>query len=241
MRLLSLSRIFGITSRLRRLRILMGEGALAVEDRAELLRFAWEDEKRRLQWMLGLVIAVVGLTTITAALLSVAIVIHFWDTPYRSVAAWWAAAVWAVLWLASLVALVSMKGKSSATFESVRREFDRDREWLGRSLGRGGARGAQSAQSAVAREARLRSVTTREDLLARIEKQRARIATLEAAASHEGEAPAPGASASGMVMRLARQHPVVAGIAAAAAVAVLGPRRIVRWAGVVVPVLWRMR
>ena len=102
---LGLSAILGIRSQLRRLRILIGEGALAAEDRAELQRFAWEDEKRRLRWMLGLVIAVVGLTTIAIALLSVAIVVHFWDSPHRSVAAWLVASVWLVLWFVSVVGL----------------------------------------------------------------------------------------------------------------------------------------
>ncbi|MBB3176896.1 phage holin family protein [Variovorax sp. Sphag1AA] len=226
-----LSSLFGIKSQLRRLRILIGEGALAAEDRAELLRFAWEDEKKRLRWMLGLVIAVVGLTTIAIALLSVAIVVHFWDTPYRSVAAWLVAAVWVALWLTSVVALLSMSGKSSSAFEPVLREFERDRAWLRQSLGK-------RKPGAVPREPRPH---TREELLLRIEKQRVRIATLEAASTGKGEAPVPNESPSAAAIRIAREHPVAAGVAAAAVVAVLGPRRIVRWASVIVPVLWRMR
>lgn len=226
-----LSSLFGIKSQLRRLRILIGEGALAAEDRAELLRFAWEDEKKRLRWMLGLVIAVVGLTTIAIALLSVAIVVHFWDTPYRSVAAWLVAAVWVALWLTSVVALLSMSGKSSSAFEPVLREFERDRAWLRQSLGK-------RKPGAVPREPRPH---TREELLLRIEKQRVRIATLEAASTGKGEAPVPNESPSAAALRIAREHPVAAGVAAAAVVAALGPRRIVRWASVIVPVLWRMR
>ncbi|WP_431273122.1 phage holin family protein [Variovorax ureilyticus] len=226
---MKLSSLFGIKSQLRRLRILVGEGALAAEDRVELLRFAWEDEKKRLRWMLGLVIAVVGLTTIAIALLSVAIVVHFWDTPHRAAAAWLVAAVWMALWLASVVALLSMTGKSSLAFEPVVREFERDRAWLRQSLGKPGA---------PPREPRPH---TREELLASIEKQRVRIATLEAASSHKGEAPVPNETPSAAAIRIAREHPVAAGVAAAAVVAVLGPRRIVRWASVIVPVLWRMR
>jgi len=204
---------------------------LAAEDRAELLRFAWEDEKKRLRWMLGLVIAAVGLTTIAIALLSVAIVVHFWDTPHRSVAAWLVAAVWVGLWLVSVIALLSMTGKSSSAFEPVLREFERDRAWLRQSLGKG-------KPGAATREPR---PLTREELLVRIEKQRVRIATLEAASSAKGEAPVPNETPSAAAMRIAREHPVATGVAAAAVVAVLGPRRIVRWASVIVPVLWRMR
>jgi uncharacterized membrane protein YqjE len=228
---LGLSAILGIRSQLRRLRILIGEGALAAEDRAELLRFAWEDEKRRLRWMLGLVIAVVGLTTIAIALLSVAIVVHFWDSPHRSVAAWLVAAVWLVLWFVSVLGLVSATARASTAFEPVRREFDRDREWLRHSLGRKG-------RAMVPREPR---PVTREELLARIEKQRVRIATLEAAARGVGEVPGAPESTSAMAMRIVREHPVATGVAAASVVAVLGPRRLVRWASVIVPVLWRMR
>lgn len=227
-----LSSLFGLKSQLRRLRILAGEGALAAEDRIELLRFAWEDEKKRLRSMLGLVIAVVGLTTIAIALLSVAIVVHFWDSPHRVTAAWLVAAVWLALWLASVVALLSMTGKPSTAFEPIMHELDRDRQWLRQSLGRG-RRGTTPP-----REPR---PVTRAELLARIEKQRVRIATLEAAATGAGEAPAPNETTSAAAMRIAREHPVATGVAAAAVVAVLGPRRLVRWASVIVPVLWRMR
>jgi uncharacterized membrane protein YqjE len=226
-----LSSLFGIRSRLRRLRILAGEGSLAVEDRLELLRFAWEDEKRRLRSMLGLVIVVVGLTTIAIALLSVAIVVHFWDSPYRVSAAWSVAAVWLALWLASVIALLSVTGKPSTAFEPILHELGRDRQWLRHSLGRG-------EHEVAPREPR---PVTREELLARIEKQRMRIATLEAAARGAGEAPVPNETTSAAAMRMAREHPVATGVAAAAVVAVLGPRRIVRWASVIVPVLWRMR
>jgi hypothetical protein len=41
MRLLSL---LGLDRRLRRLRIAAGEGALAAEDRAKLLKLAWDEE-----------------------------------------------------------------------------------------------------------------------------------------------------------------------------------------------------
>lgn len=226
-----LSSLFGLKSRLRRLRILAGEGALAAEDRIDLLRFAWEDEKRRLRSMLGLVIAVVGLTTIAIALLSVAIVVHFWDSPHRVTAAWLVAAVWLALWLASVIALLSMTGKPSTAFEPVLHELERDRQWLRQILGRG--------RSGIApREPR---PVTRAELLGRIEKQRVRIATLEAAATGAGEAPVPNETTSAAAMRIAREHPIATGVAAATVVAVLGPRRLVRWASVIVPVLWRMR
>ena len=97
---MSLSDLLGLKSRLRRLRILAGEGALAAEDRAQLLKLAWDEEKKRLGTMLGVAVAVIGLTTVAIALLSVAIVVHFWDTPYRTMAAWVLAFLWVGLWAA---------------------------------------------------------------------------------------------------------------------------------------------
>jgi uncharacterized membrane protein YqjE len=228
-----LSKLFGIKGHLRRLRILAGEGALAAEDRVQLLRFAWEDEKKRLQTILALVIAVIGLTTIAIALLSVAIVVHFWDTPHRITAAWVVAAVWVVLWLAAVFALLSSLGKSSGSFDPAREAFERDLAWVQESLGR-------SHREEATRPTR---PVTREELLARIERQRQRVSTLQDAAAGAGEASPPSAdeSASAKAMRLAREHPIATGAAAAAVVAVVGPRRLVRWASVIVPVIWRMR
>jgi len=101
-----LSSLFGLNARIRRLRIAAAEGALAAEDRVQLLRMAWEDEKQRLKLLLVFSLAVLGLTTVTVALLSVAVVVHFWETPHRIVAAWSVAGVWIVLWLAAAIGLL---------------------------------------------------------------------------------------------------------------------------------------
>jgi len=229
MRLLSL---FGLDKRLRRLRIAAGEGALAAEDRAQLLRLAWEEEKQRLQLMLVLVIAVIGLTTVAVALLSVAIVVHFWETPQRVAAAWSVAAVWIGLWLVAAVALVTTLRKASDAFEPARREFGRDWEWVQGRFGVGDQGDAPPAEPRP---------VSREELLARIARQRERIATLQGASPKAADAPPAGESTSTAALRIAREHPIATGVVTAAAVAVLGPRRLLRWAAVIVPVLWRMR
>ncbi|MDM0069077.1 phage holin family protein [Variovorax sp. J31P207] len=226
---MSLSALFGIKSRLRRLRILAGEGALAAGDRAQLLRLAWDEEKQRLRLMLGLGVAVAGLTTVVIALLSVAIVVHFWDTPYRATVAWVLALVWGGLWIAAVLLLMGTLRKSSA-FDSARVTFERDLAWIHQRFGADQDEDDPHAPS-----------LTSEQLLARIERQRARIATLEAAASGVGEAPGQPETASAAALRIAREHPIATGVATAAVIAVLGPRRLVRWATVIAPVLWRMR
>jgi len=233
MRLLSL---FGLDARLRRLRILTAEGALAVEDRAQLLRFAWEEERQRLQWMLGLVIAVIGLTTIAIALLSVAIVVHFWDSVYRAAAAWSVAAVWVALWLAAVLALVALMRRPSAAFEPAMAVLRRDLNAVQDCFGHGAQHEEEEQPAERQRPA------TQEELLARIERQRLRVVTtMKPVSDPFGEKPPANESLGATAVRLAREHPVAAGVAAASIIAAVGPRRLLRWAGVVVPVLWRMR
>jgi uncharacterized membrane protein YqjE len=236
MRLLAL---FGLDARLRRVRAAVGEGALAAEDRVQLVRMAWEDEKQRLKRMAVLSIAVVGLTTVAVALLSVAVVVHFWDTPQRVTAAWVVAAVWIVLWIAAMAALASTLRDASDAFVPTRREFARDWQWLQDRFGR--SDGAERAPRAP-------RPATREQLLARIELQRERIALLEAGermrseeAAMDADLPPPDESAAAAALRIARNHPVAAGVAAAAVVVVIKPRRLLRWAAFIAPVLWRMR
>jgi uncharacterized membrane protein YqjE len=239
MRLLSL---FGLNARIRRLRIAAAEGALAAEDRVQLLRMAWEDEKQRLKLMLVFSLAVLGLTTVTVALLSVAVVVHFWETPYRITAAWSVAGVWIVLWLAAAVGLLLTLRNASNSFVPARHEFERDWAWVQDSFGLGKDPEQDEEAPRPPRPA------TREELLARMERQRERIATLQggreaqpASGSGEGEAPPPNESAAAAALRIARAHPVATGVVAAAAVVVIKPRRLLRWAAVIAPILWRMR
>lgn len=240
MKLLSLLRL---EAPLRRIRIAAGESALAFEDRAQLIRLAWDEEKERLKRMLVLSIAVLGLTTVTAALLSVAVVVHFWETPQRITAAWSVAAVWVVLWIGALLALLTNLRSPSAGVTSARREIERDWEWAQ-------ARWGSDQDGDKPRAPR---PATREALLTRIERQRLRVATLQGAepAARGGvsagaskaarAAPPPDETAAQAALRIARANPLATGVAAAAAVVVFKPRRLLRWAAFIAPVLWRMR
>jgi len=239
MRLLSL---FGLDDRVRRLRIAAAEGALAAEDRVQLLRMAWEDEKQRLKLMLVFVVAVLGLTAVAVALLSMAVVVHFWETPYRITAAWSVAGVWILLWLAAVLGLVLTFRNASNSFIPTRHEFERDWAWVQDRFGLGKDPEQDGAAPRPQRPA------TREALLARMERQRERIATMQggretqpAGATEGAGAPPPDESPVAAALRIARAHPVAAGVVAAAAVAVIRPRRLLRWAAFIAPVLWRMR
>ena len=240
MRLLSL---FGLDARLRRLRIAAAEGALAAEDRVQLLRMAWEDEKQRLKLMLVLVVAVLGLTTVAVALLSMAVVVHFWETSHRIAAAWSVAGVWVLLWLGAALGLFLTLRNASNSFMPARHEFERDWAWVQDSFGLG--KDPDQDEEAP----RPRRPATREELLARMERQRERIATMQGAGparpagatAASSEAPPADESAAAAALRIAREHPVATGVAAAVAVVVIRPKRLLRWAAFIAPVLWRMR
>ena len=83
------------------------EGAIAAEDRIDLARLEWADLKQRLQQLLVLTILVAGLTVVALIMVSLAVLVHFWDSPQRTLVAWLVAGVWAVGWAAATVSLVS--------------------------------------------------------------------------------------------------------------------------------------
>lgn len=230
--------MLGLEARLRRLKIAAGEGAMAAEDRAQLLRMAWDAERQRLQSVVVLTVAVMALTTVTVALLSVAIVVHFWDSPHRATAAWCIALVWVLLWAGAVAALLSNLRRASAAVEPAKLELARDWAWMQDRLGIGNA-GQPPGTPRPSRP------ETQEQLLARIARQRQRIAVLKAASDDEAaRPPAPppaNETPSEAAIRLTREHPVAAAAAAVVLVAVVKPRRLLRWAAFVAPVLWRMR
>jgi hypothetical protein len=230
--------MLGLEARIRRLKIAAGEGAMAAEDRAQLLRMAWDAEKQRLQSVVALTVAVLALTTVTVALLSVAIVVHFWDSPYRTTAAWCVALVWALLWLGAVLSLLSNLRQASAAIEPAKAELARDWAWMQDRLGIGN----EGQPPGTPRPSR---PETQEQLLARIARQRQRIAVLKAASDDKAARPPmpPPANETPReaAIRLAREHPMATAAAAVVLVAVVKPRRLLRWSAFVAPVLWRMR
>ncbi len=67
--------LLGLEAFVARWRANVIEGAIAAEDRLELARLEWLDQKQRLQQMLVLLIAVTGLTVVTLVLVSMAILV----------------------------------------------------------------------------------------------------------------------------------------------------------------------
>jgi uncharacterized membrane protein YqjE len=120
--------LLGLEAFVARWRANVIEGAIAAEDRLELARLEWLDQKQRLQQLLVLLIAVTGLTVVTLVLVSIAILVQFWDTPHRVMVAWVVAGVWLVAWCAAIIKLVSVARSTGSGFALTRRELSQD--WL---------------------------------------------------------------------------------------------------------------
>lgn len=223
----------GLDRRVQQIKIAAGESALAAEDRAQLLRFAWEEERDRLRMLLALVVAVAGLTTVAVALVSVAVVVHYWDTPARVTAAWSVAAVWLVLWGVAVYGLLKVSKRKSSGIDAVQQVFARDWHWIQAQIG------SRPANRAL----RAPRPANRAELLARMERQRERIATLQhppagsGAAKQEQQSQDIGAQFTELV----KSHPIASAAVVAAAIAVVRPRRVVRLATWLAPIVWRMR
>lgn len=118
--------LLGLDVMVARWRVAAIEGAIAVEDRMELAKLEWQDQKRYIRRVLVLAMAVAGLTVVSMVMVSMAVLIQFWDTPYRSVAAWVVAGVWLAAWLGLLVALLRSVQRAEDGFPLTRRELAQD-------------------------------------------------------------------------------------------------------------------
>ena len=118
--------LLGLESFVLRWRATAIEGAMAVEDRAELARLEWQDQKRRLRQILLLTIAVAALTVVAFTLLSAALLVQFWETPHRVLVAWLVAGGWLVAWAGVLLALMSVLRQAGNAFALTRKELAQD-------------------------------------------------------------------------------------------------------------------
>lgn len=118
--------LLGLDTLVLRWRAATIEAAIAAEDRLTLARLEWADQKRRVGRLVLLVIALAALTVVTLMLLSLAIIVQFWDTPHRALAAWLVAGGWLVAWAIALGLLVAVARAAGNGFALTRRELARD-------------------------------------------------------------------------------------------------------------------
>ena len=110
------------------------EGAIAVEDRMELVGLEWAAQKRRLICMAVLGIVAGGLTVIALIMLSLAILVQYWDTPDRATVGWILAAVWCVLWIAALGSMVLIAKRAGNAFALTKRVLAKDWNYVKEKL-----------------------------------------------------------------------------------------------------------
>lgn len=118
--------LLGLRAFIDRWRAYAIEGAIALDDRSTLFRLELQEYKRGVITGVGVALALVGLTVIMLTMFSAAIVVQFWDTPDRTLAAWIVAAVWGLLWCVGVGVLWSLLSKAGNGFEGTRRELSQD-------------------------------------------------------------------------------------------------------------------
>ncbi|MFT3815950.1 MAG: phage holin family protein [Acidovorax sp.] len=118
--------LIGLEGFVARWRALVLEGAIGFDDRVTLARLEWRDQRRHMLHALLLTLAVGGLGVVALLLLSVALLVQFWDTPQRLFVAWTIAAVWLVVWAVALATLLSALRRVAHGFALTRRELALD-------------------------------------------------------------------------------------------------------------------
>jgi uncharacterized membrane protein YqjE len=251
---MNLLSLLGIDAQLEKLRTAVGEGALAVEDRVQLARMEWQEEKNRLKLVFTLALALLGLTVVAMTILSLAVVVQFWDSPDRAKAAWMVAGAWLVLWLGAAIGLIALMRRGEAAFGPTREELEKDWISLKSDIAPGDHR-----RSLAREKAKAERPETKQALLERIGRQRERLAkhpvpaaTQAGSAGRNGLPPSTRAVAQGgaegaspsqfrsATMRNLQEHPVATLVVAGgvvATVAALGPRRVLRMASWILPLV----
>lgn len=102
------------------------ETAIAAEDRVDLARLEWQEYKRSMQTLLILVVTLGGLTVVALLILSLALVVQFWGTPYRITVAWCLGGGWLLIWALALWRLLAVVRQLSKPFALTRNELMTD-------------------------------------------------------------------------------------------------------------------
>lgn len=124
--MIDLLSLLGLDRALARWRGVAAEVAVAAEDRAELFAIEWHEEKQRLARMVVLGLAAAALSIVALIVLSIAVLLQFWDTGYRHVAGWCVAGFWLLCWGAVLFRLSRLAQGGRDAFALTRQELARD-------------------------------------------------------------------------------------------------------------------
>lgn len=118
--------LLGLDEWLARWHTSLREGAVAAEDRFELARLEWEQLKRHGFTLLLLGVALLVLAVVVFVSLSAAVLLQFWDSPQRALAAWLVALAWLLLWVGAAAWGWSLVQRCRNAFALTQRELAQD-------------------------------------------------------------------------------------------------------------------
>ena len=101
---------------------------MAAQDRLELAQLEWQQQKRHWRQLLALALTVAALTVLFLVVLSLALIVQFWDTPERTLVAWLLTGAWLLLWMLAVAALIFVAKRGGGGFGLTRRELRQD--WI---------------------------------------------------------------------------------------------------------------
>ena len=110
------------------------ELAIAAEDRPDLARLEWVQHKRSMQTVVVLLIALAGLSVVVMLMLSVAVLVQFWDTEHRVMVAWLLFGGWLAILAIALWQLLAAVRRLARPFILTRNELSQDWQALKKRL-----------------------------------------------------------------------------------------------------------
>ena len=126
--------LLGLDAWLARWRAAVIELAIAAEDRTDLARLEWVQHKRSMQTVVVLLIALAGLSVVVMLMLSVAVLVQFWDTEHRVMVAWLLFGGWLAILAIALWQLLAAVRRLARPFILTRNELSQDWQALKKRL-----------------------------------------------------------------------------------------------------------
>ena len=118
--------LLGLDAWVARWRAAVIELAIAAEDRTDLARLEWVQHKRSMQTVVVLLIALAGLSVVVMLMLSVAVLVQFWDTEHRVMVAWLLFGGWLAILAIALWQLLAAVRRLARPFILTRNELSQD-------------------------------------------------------------------------------------------------------------------
>lgn len=126
--------LLGLVAWVARWRAAVIELAIAAEDRTDLARLEWVQHKRSMQTVVVLLIALAGLSVVVMLMLSVAVLVQFWDTEHRVMVAWLLFGGWLAILAIALWQLLAAVRRLARPFILTRNELSQDWQALKKRL-----------------------------------------------------------------------------------------------------------